>query len=210
MGRPKKILDKEDILRAMARTRSNHSAARYLKVSYPHYKKYAKVYKDQETGKTLFELHKNQSGKGISKIFGDKVTKEKLLEFLTGEGPAYSWSPEKLKNRLLRDGILEEKCNKCGFSERRALDLKPPLLLNFKDGDRANWNLKNIEFLCYNCYFLYVDNIFSAKEISYIEDYSFDVSEDTFEIDEETLEYFRELGLTKETEPSGSEFIDYL
>ncbi len=41
MGRPSKILTKEDILRAMKQTRSNMHAARVLHVSYNHYKKYA-------------------------------------------------------------------------------------------------------------------------------------------------------------------------
>ncbi len=46
MGRPAKILKKEDIQRAMKMTRSNRAAARYLHVSFTHYKKYAKKYKD--------------------------------------------------------------------------------------------------------------------------------------------------------------------
>ncbi len=45
MARPSKILPKEDILRAMKMTRSNMAAARYLHVSYNHYKKDAKMYK---------------------------------------------------------------------------------------------------------------------------------------------------------------------
>ena len=63
-GRPTKILTKEDILRAQKVTRSNMSAARYLSVSYLHYKKYAEMYKNDE-GVTLLEAHKNQSGGGI-------------------------------------------------------------------------------------------------------------------------------------------------
>ena len=51
MARPSKILTKEDILRAQKMTRSNFAAARYLHVSYNHYKKYAKMYKNED-GKT--------------------------------------------------------------------------------------------------------------------------------------------------------------
>ena len=71
-----KHLGKEMVLAAMAKTRSNRSAARYLNVSYQHYKKWAKFYKDDATGKTLFELHFNQSGKGIPKFLksGGKET----------------------------------------------------------------------------------------------------------------------------------------
>ena len=38
MARPSKILTKEDIVRAQTVTRSNMAAARYLHVSYNHYK----------------------------------------------------------------------------------------------------------------------------------------------------------------------------
>ena len=50
-----KPLSKEQILAAQAKTKSNMAAARYLHVSYQHYKKWAKLYK-------LFAGHKNQSG----------------------------------------------------------------------------------------------------------------------------------------------------
>ena len=62
----KKILSKDQILRAMKYTKSNMAAARFLGCSYPHYKQYAKLYKNEE-GKTLFEIHLNREGKGISK-----------------------------------------------------------------------------------------------------------------------------------------------
>ena len=60
MGRPSKILTKEDIQRAQKVTRSNMAAARYLHVSYNHYKKYAKIYKN-DTGESLLESHMNLS-----------------------------------------------------------------------------------------------------------------------------------------------------
>ncbi len=52
-----KPLTKEQIIAAMGVTKSNRAAARWLNVSYIHYKKWAKNYKDEETGKTLFEKH---------------------------------------------------------------------------------------------------------------------------------------------------------
>jgi len=60
-------LPKEMILAAMTQTKSVHSAARYLNCSYQHIKKYMLAYTDESTGKSLFEIHKNQSGKGIPK-----------------------------------------------------------------------------------------------------------------------------------------------
>jgi hypothetical protein len=70
-----KPLSKEDILRAMRFTKSNRAAARYLGVSYQHYKPWAKRYKINDgdiDSLSLFELHKNQSGKGIPKFLPNR------------------------------------------------------------------------------------------------------------------------------------------
>ena len=63
-GREPINLLKSKVLYAMENSKSNAEAARFLRVSYLTYKKYAKLYKDEELGKTLFELHKNKAGKG--------------------------------------------------------------------------------------------------------------------------------------------------
>ena len=45
---------------AVAKTKSNRSAARYLNVSYQHFKKWAKTYDATEPGyDNIFEQHKN-------------------------------------------------------------------------------------------------------------------------------------------------------
>jgi hypothetical protein len=75
-----KPLSKEDVLRAQRITKSNRSAARYLGCSYNHYKRYARLYTNEE-GKTLFELHLNPSGKGIPK-FAVNNTGKKAYEAL--------------------------------------------------------------------------------------------------------------------------------
>ena len=75
---PSKFLSKEDILRAMQNTKSNHGAARFLRCSLNHYKKFAKVYIDEATGLSLNELHKNPSGKGIPKFLSNKGKKAPL------------------------------------------------------------------------------------------------------------------------------------
>ena len=68
LGRNPKPITREQLLAAMKMTKSNMACARYLGISYMHYSRYAKSYIDEETGKTLFDLHKNQSGKGIPKF----------------------------------------------------------------------------------------------------------------------------------------------
>ena len=57
-GREPLNLLKTNILYAMENSKSNMEAARFLRVSYPTYKKYAKMYKDDDTGQSLFEMHK--------------------------------------------------------------------------------------------------------------------------------------------------------
>lgn len=213
-GRPRKVLSKQQILSAIDKTMSNSGAARYLHVSYPHYKKYAKLYTDQQTGKSLFELHKNKAGKGIPKMLtnGPKESWKNLEKVLEGKAAIYSWSPRLLKTRLIQGGYLEEKCDKCNFSERRVVDYKVPLILYFKDGDKTNWTKENLGFLCYNCYFLYVEDVFTRKQIDALEDFNTGkhTEEVTWELSEEMLDHFEDLGLTEDSSDDVDEFIDYL
>src|SRR6056300_1553058 len=117
MPAPSKILSKEDILRAQKMTRSNMAAARYLHVSYNHYKKYAKMYKDED-GVTLLEVHKNQAGEGIPKFAVSGNKEIPLMDLLEGKVPIEHFDPRKIKARLLSEGKLVEVCAKCGFAER--------------------------------------------------------------------------------------------
>jgi hypothetical protein len=204
---PKPLL-KSDIERAMAMTKSNRSAARYLHVSYIHYKKYAKNFTD-DSGVTLFDKHKNQSGKGISKFLSNKGKEPALMDIIEGRVPIDSYTPEKLKNRLIQESYLQECCAKCQFQERRVLDYKVPLILNFKDGNKKNWTLENLELLCYNHYFLYVGNIFTTKQIQHLEDYNpstFQGKTD-WELDDYYKEHLQNLGVIDQDEDPGSEFI---
>lgn len=204
---PKPLL-KSDIERAMAMTKSNRAAARYLHVSYIHYKKYAKNYTDEE-GILLFDKHKNQSGKGISKFLSNKGKEPALMDVIEGRVPIDSYTPEKLKNRLIQESYLQECCSKCGFTERRVLDYKVPLILNFKDGNKKNWTLDNLELMCYNHYFLYVGNIFTDKQIQHIEDYNPSTfqSNSNWELDDYYKDHLQNLGVIDNDSEPGSEFI---
>ena len=114
--------------------------------------------RDSATGRTLFELHKNVSGKGIIKT--PKVNTRvisTLNDIFDGLKPNYSIY--RLKHRLIHHGFMEEKCNLCGFQERRVYDYSVPLLLDFIDGNKSNFNLSNLQLLCYNCTYLTSHNI---------------------------------------------------
>jgi len=207
-----KPLTRSMIQAAMAKTMSNHGAARYLNVSFNHYKKFARLYFDEETGKSLFEIHKNPSGKGIPKLLPGSLHKRPLIELVEGRLSVDKYNPEKLRIRLVQEGWLLEECHQCGFKERRVLDYKIPLLLRFKDGNKKNYRLENIEHLCYNCYFLTVGDVFTERDVKSIEQFApLKGSEsDTAEwgLDDYQLQRLRELGLEDFPAPDdGSEFI---
>ena len=197
-GRKPKPITKEQLLNAMKMTKSNMSAARFLGISYMHYKRYAKLFVDEKSGKTLFELHKNQSGKGIKKHLGGKDPD--LKQLMDGEVFVKSYSLNRYKDRLIQEGYIEEKCNSCGFTEQRVHDYKSPLLIHFKDKNKENWRIENIELLCYNCYFLYIGDVFNEKQIKHIEEDAPIKKDDqiNWEMDENMLQHFQEIGLVDE------------
>jgi hypothetical protein len=194
-----KTYSREDILRAMRFTKSNRAAARYLGCSYQHYRVFAKLFRVDESdynSPTLLEAHKNQSGKGIPKFLPNRRKEPNVkLIFETGTGWE-SFTPEKIKARGVAEGYLKEQCYHCGFAERRVTDYKIPLLLNFKDGNRNNYLIDNLELLCYNDYFLLVADPLTPDQVRHIEDNTQvkTVSHD-WDLDEAHLENMKALGL---------------
>ena len=89
----------------------------------------------------------NQSGKGMSKKYNGK-NYFPLSEILEGKHPQYQTN--KLRKRLIREGIKEEKCEKCKVENW--LGEKLSFELNHIDGNRTNHSLDNLEILCPNCH----------------------------------------------------------
>jgi hypothetical protein len=192
----KKELFKEDILRAIRHTKSNRAAARYLGCSYQHYKPYAKLFNDEETGQNLFDLHKNQCGKGIPKFLPNR-RREPNVKLIFEEGVGYeSFTTAKIKTRGIAEGFLRDECYICGCNERRVTDYKTPTLLNFKDGSKSNYILDNLEILCYNCYFLYVADPLTNDEVRHIETNQTPKAKPfEWDLDDESLSNMKALGL---------------
>jgi hypothetical protein len=202
-----KPLGKEMILAAIAKTKSNRAAARYLNVSYQHYKKWAKFY-ESETHPSLFDQHLNQSGKGIPKFLNTGKSDFAAIDIIEGRLDPSSFNPQKIKYRLIEEGYLADECNQCGFNERRVLDYKIPLILHFKDNNKQHYRLENIEMICYNCYFLTIGDIFSDKQIEGLEDHKpLNNSEVDWEVDSYTAQRLKELGLGDEPEDDGLDII---
>lgn len=164
-------IERQEIERAMRETLSNKAAAKYLGVSFTTYRKYARTYRNSE-GVSLYDAHKNQAAKGIPKFGKRKHDRSSIIDIMEGVVPKTFVSVKILKHQMIQHGIISEECCRCGFKEQRLLDYKAPLIMNFRDGDKKNWKLDNVEFLCYNCYFLCVGEVFTNKQISVMEDYT--------------------------------------
>lgn len=149
------MLLQSQIEQAMKVTRSNRGAAEYLRVSYPLYQRFAKQYKNHE-GVTLFEAHRNQAGRGISKI-GSSASRSTLDDILLGKHPTYP--RHKLLPRLIVNKYFAEQCSNCDFCQKRPTDLKVPLILHHINGNIKDHRIDNLELLCYNCYFVNVGNL---------------------------------------------------
>ena len=207
-----KPLKKEQILAAMAKTKSNRAAARYLNVSYVHYKKWAKLYQDEETRETLFDKHLNPSGKGIPKFLSDKGKEPAILDIIEGRIDPSHFTPDKIKEKLIKEGFLKEECAICGFHELRVLDYKSPLLMHFQDGNKKNYKDGNVQLLCYNHYFLNVGDIFNDRDITQIEGHN-TVNNTTkavdWEVDDYHIQRLKELGLDM-NEDDGLDLISIL
>lgn len=210
MAKPRKYITKQDILRAMQMTKSNMQAARYLDIGYHSYREKSKLYFD-ENGVSLFEKHKNQLGFGIKKFNTLKHKDEWLPKILAGEEFTLNYSPEEFKMKLIQQCILPEECKSCGFKEKRIIDYKVPVILNYKDGNKTNWKLENLEFLCYNCFYLQVGDIFNPNKTRLKDNFENKVEQDkVWEMDENMREHFESLGLLNDDEiPEGLEFRDY-
>ncbi len=213
MGSGKKptFLSREDVLRAIRMSKSSHGCARYLRVDYHTFRKYAKLYKTDDGTQTLHEISKNPSGKGIPKFLKDGKNKFDLLDIIEGRTAASSFDPKKIKHRLIEEGYIEEKCAVCGFNERRVIDYKMPLLLHHKNGNKLDFKLENIELLCMNCFFLRVADPLTAKDLEQI-DSPVRVNQTTeainWELDDYHLQRLKELGLMDdEKDDDPNEFI---
>jgi hypothetical protein len=91
--------------------------------------------------------------------------------------------------------------------------MKQPFLLNFKDKNKNNWNKTNLEILCYNCYYIHIDDVFSVKEKQHIEDtyHPVESAEPTWDLEGWQLDHFKDLGLIDEDgEDNDDQYISRL
>jgi hypothetical protein len=137
-------ISKADIEYAQSQTKSNMEAARFLGVGYMRYKRYATIY-------NLFDRHLNQKGIGTNKGYAARASSIPLKDVFANKHPTYSLI--RLKHRMVARNLILEKCELCGFNEKRITDSKTPLIITFKNG-KKDFTRENLQLLCYNCLFL--------------------------------------------------------
>lgn len=155
-GRPPKLTDERLIKDAIEKTRSYGEAARYLHVSYPTFKKWAKIFNLWDDNK------RNIGGKGVPHI--SKNGRRELKDVLAGKYNGKKLNPTRLKKWLINEFVLEPKCRICGMDEQRITDGERPLVIEFLNGDRTDYRKENLAFLCLNHAFLTVGNIVGRKK----------------------------------------------
>lgn len=151
-----------DIKTAVSQTISAASCARFLRINIRTLKKLSNAYGIQ--------LKLNKAGFGTNKGNREGGHNIPIEQILSNKHPYYN--KKKLKRRLISEGLLEEKCYRCGFEEKRDYDMISPLVMDFVDGDNTNFNIQNLRFICFNCMFIIsppVGGMASAKIREFIE-----------------------------------------
>ena len=88
----------------------------------------------------------NPSGKGLEKPKSTgKIPTDEILE---GKHPYYQTN--KLRLRLLKEGVKEPKCEVCGITEWNGNPIS--FELDHRDGNRTNHRLENLRIICPNCH----------------------------------------------------------
>lgn len=129
----------EQIIDAIAFSNSMREAASKTNLHYNTFSRRAKqlgIYKP------------NQGGKGKSKPKADGNGKIQLAEILDGSHPSYQTF--KLKRRLYKSGIKQNKCEICSLESWLSAPIECEL--DHIDGNSYNHKLENLRILCPNCH----------------------------------------------------------
>lgn len=150
--------------------KSNRDAAGYLNVSFKRWRKYANLYIDKESGKSYFQLllDRSNKAKGARLVILKKLHRKKkwdewyvknILDKLNNNDlDVKVYTQKRLKEFLIANDILAERCACCGYSEKNMMTGKVPLLIDHIDCNYNEWKIENLQFLCFNCFSQLVGN----------------------------------------------------
>ena len=196
MRRKEFLLTSAQIKYAIANTKSCNGAAKSLGVDLRTFKKYAFLHGLE----TEYNKHRNPSGAGVLRPAGH-YAKMPLIDIIkNNKHPNYDIP--KLKRRLISECILEEKCEQCGYNEKREYDQSVPLILDFKDGNNKNKHIDNMHLICYNCAYLVrpLGGKLSTKYTKHVKELLADIKEHIIsDISESTFNTFNPILVKKDT-----------
>jgi hypothetical protein len=132
----KRDLPKATVIEVCKRSMSMAMAAAELNIHFNTLKRLALLYNC---------YYPNQGLRGGNKKAPVKIQLDKIL---AGDHP--SFQTYKLKNRILKEGLLDNKCSICGISSWNNKPLN--LELDHIDGNRINHQISNLRLLCTNCH----------------------------------------------------------
>lgn len=136
-----KQINKEEFIKICNQSDSMMDAARQLGMHFNTLKRYAKEFNCYRP---------NPSHKGVKMgPTKDRISTDDILKGLYPNYQTY-----KLKKRLIREGYIEDKCQRCGWSEKPEGAEFTPCELYHKDGDSHNHVFENLELICPNCHSL--------------------------------------------------------
>jgi len=92
----------------------------------------------------------NTGGKGVKD--GPSKKSIPLNEILEGKHPTFQ--TYKLKIKMIKEGIIEDKCMECGWNKKPEGFLFTPCELEHIDGCPTNHLKDNLKLLCPNCHSL--------------------------------------------------------
>lgn len=136
-----KQVDQQEFIKVCQESDTMAIAARKLNMHFNTFRRYAEKFECYEP---------NQGRKGLK--HGPKEDRIRTEDILVGKHPDYQ--TYKLKKRLIQEGYFEDKCQRCGWSEKPEGAEFSPCELHHKDGDSHNHLLENLTLICPNCHSL--------------------------------------------------------
>lgn len=133
-------VDEKQFTKVVKESDSMAKACMKLGLHFNTFKRYALLFGVYNPNQGLKGKNKNKK-EGKGKYFLEDI-------IYNNKHPQYP--TDKLRRRLIKEGIKEAKCESCGLTEWNGERLA--FELNHKDGNRFNHYIKNLEILCPNCH----------------------------------------------------------